>query len=389
MTNGEPVRGLLTAGCSTGRGIAWLCRAERHSVSNEATVFLYLPLGTDICQTCRAHAPASSFKLVFLMSHPTFAHPVFEQLYARDYFIDDAVLREILALGPAAAGPELLKIIDAALNRFQANEPFGDTWLDDYYFHHALYLLHELHAPEALDVYYRLLRLDANATEFWFGDNLFEEVPALLAHAAHARLPELLLMLEDKEMLLQHRQVASSAIAWLAREQPVLRPAIGEYVQNHLRRIIAQADQVAQLLPTDADDIYGPDTYLGMLLADMQEAGLRELEPEMRELHRLGLVDESFAGGPDGISFAEPGPLLPVPDIFARYQQLRAEPDNYSVFHPDAAAIAKRRAEQEARYAQIRRNALAPQPRQVLPKIGRNDPCPCGSGQKYKKCHGA
>ena len=23
-----------------------------------------------------------------------------------------------------------------------------------------------------------------------------------------------------------------------------------------------------------------------------------------------------------------------------------------------------------------------------LPKIGRNDPCPCGSGKKYKHCHG-
>lgn len=23
------------------------------------------------------------------------------------------------------------------------------------------------------------------------------------------------------------------------------------------------------------------------------------------------------------------------------------------------------------------------------PRIGRNDPCPCGSGKKYKKCHGA
>ena len=23
------------------------------------------------------------------------------------------------------------------------------------------------------------------------------------------------------------------------------------------------------------------------------------------------------------------------------------------------------------------------------PKAGRNDPCPCGSGRKYKKCHGA
>jgi len=22
-------------------------------------------------------------------------------------------------------------------------------------------------------------------------------------------------------------------------------------------------------------------------------------------------------------------------------------------------------------------------------KAGRNDPCPCGSGKKYKKCHGA
>ncbi|MFN9708700.1 MAG: SEC-C metal-binding domain-containing protein, partial [Burkholderiales bacterium] len=24
-----------------------------------------------------------------------------------------------------------------------------------------------------------------------------------------------------------------------------------------------------------------------------------------------------------------------------------------------------------------------------VPKVGRNDPCPCGSGKKYKHCHGA
>ena len=24
-----------------------------------------------------------------------------------------------------------------------------------------------------------------------------------------------------------------------------------------------------------------------------------------------------------------------------------------------------------------------------VPRVGRNDPCPCGSGKKYKKCHGA
>ncbi|HEX9943214.1 MAG TPA: preprotein translocase subunit SecA [Thermoanaerobaculia bacterium] len=30
-----------------------------------------------------------------------------------------------------------------------------------------------------------------------------------------------------------------------------------------------------------------------------------------------------------------------------------------------------------------------PQPVQKDAKVGRNDPCPCGSGKKYKKCHGA
>jgi preprotein translocase subunit SecA len=36
--------------------------------------------------------------------------------------------------------------------------------------------------------------------------------------------------------------------------------------------------------------------------------------------------------------------------------------------------------------------ASAPPPRRPVqsgPKIGRNDPCPCGSGKKFKKCHGA
>jgi len=27
--------------------------------------------------------------------------------------------------------------------------------------------------------------------------------------------------------------------------------------------------------------------------------------------------------------------------------------------------------------------------RRETPKVGRNDPCPCGSGKKFKNCHGA
>ena len=29
-----------------------------------------------------------------------------------------------------------------------------------------------------------------------------------------------------------------------------------------------------------------------------------------------------------------------------------------------------------------------PEQRRPVPRVGRNDPCPCGSGRKYKKCCG-
>ena len=31
---------------------------------------------------------------------------------------------------------------------------------------------------------------------------------------------------------------------------------------------------------------------------------------------------------------------------------------------------------------------MLPQVARDGPKVGRNDPCPCGSGKKYKQCHG-
>jgi preprotein translocase subunit SecA len=33
--------------------------------------------------------------------------------------------------------------------------------------------------------------------------------------------------------------------------------------------------------------------------------------------------------------------------------------------------------------------ATAPKQAVAGAKVGRNDPCPCGSGKKYKKCHGS
>jgi preprotein translocase subunit SecA len=42
----------------------------------------------------------------------------------------------------------------------------------------------------------------------------------------------------------------------------------------------------------------------------------------------------------------------------------------------------------QAEFETALRAATAPVRRET-PKVGRNDPCPCGSGRKYKKCCGA
>jgi len=59
----------------------------------------------------------------------------------------------------------------------------------------------------------------------------------------------------------------------------------------------------------------------------------------------------------------------------------------------DLEAQFKRRKQKELEQARMAgSNGNSAPPQQVVrgeAKVGRNDPCPCGSGKKYKKCHGA
>ena len=57
------------------------------------------------------------------------------------------------------------------------------------------------------------------------------------------------------------------------------------------------------------------------------------------------------------------------------------------------AAAAQAAAAQGGMPQQGARPAQAPQmppqrPVRAAPKVGRNQPCPCGSGKKFKNCHG-
>jgi preprotein translocase subunit SecA len=57
----------------------------------------------------------------------------------------------------------------------------------------------------------------------------------------------------------------------------------------------------------------------------------------------------------------------------------------------DLEAQFQRRKKKELQEAQMAGSNGNTAPQQVVrgqAKVGRNDPCPCGSGKKYKKCHG-
>ena len=77
-------------------------------------------------------------------------------------------------------------------------------------------------------------------------------------------------------------------------------------------------------------------------------------------------------------------------------QVMRAQPRNAQEAAEDSDRIARqleqrRKAAVEGRAGEDGK-AEPRAPKQVVregPKVGRNDPCPCGSGKKYKKCQGA
>ncbi|MGF6419300.1 preprotein translocase subunit SecA [Stenotrophomonas sp. AN71] len=68
----------------------------------------------------------------------------------------------------------------------------------------------------------------------------------------------------------------------------------------------------------------------------------------------------------------------------AERQQVQARLSQSQFQHQDAGGYS---ADEEAAQVEAARQGVATLQRDE-PKIGRNDPCPCGSGKKYKHCHG-
>ncbi|MCR4619784.1 MAG: preprotein translocase subunit SecA [Paludibacteraceae bacterium] len=79
---------------------------------------------------------------------------------------------------------------------------------------------------------------------------------------------------------------------------------------------------------------------------------------------------------------------IPMPDpeqVRQAMPEQRTDRHNYQERKDEAAQVA---AAQRQASSQDTRAQQKQQPVHVEKKIGRNDPCPCGSGKKYKNCHG-
>ncbi|HLB58033.1 MAG: preprotein translocase subunit SecA [Gammaproteobacteria bacterium RIFCSPHIGHO2_02_FULL_42_13] len=72
-------------------------------------------------------------------------------------------------------------------------------------------------------------------------------------------------------------------------------------------------------------------------------------------------------------------------------QRRRAAPTEMHYQHPDGGALDRRKdkrrkpSEEKAQSSVVKIETM----HRDMPKVGRNDPCPCGSGKKYKHCCGA
>jgi len=131
---------------------------------------------------------------------------------------------------------------------------------------------------------------------------------------------------------------------------------------------------------------------------DMFEAMMLKFQEDtVRFLFRMQIL------GPDGQpvnaapEIRRPVPKAPPVASAARPMTLDAEPREVSINtrQPSTTIDALEKEFQRKKHRELAAASMAgggdasqPAQRRTGEKVGRNDPCPCGSGKKYKKCHG-
>ena len=81
---------------------------------------------------------------------------------------------------------------------------------------------------------------------------------------------------------------------------------------------------------------------------------------------------------------AQSRPQAPAPEV---RRAMPDRPNDYSQYTASKESVPGENAQRQA-MANAGGGPKKVQPIKAAPKVGRNDPCPCGSGKKFKNCHG-
>ena len=238
----------------------------------------------------------------------------------------------------------------------------------------ALLLLAEFRAKEALPAILDAVSLPGELPFDLFDDEAIPEVLARVLAALADDRPDAIDDLIRSPLRNEHvRWSAALAFRLLVRAGKLGRDEVLQRLREHLRRAIEHSDRQIIVPLIDELSYYTP----------------REAMAEIEQAYREGLVDE------EAIRLSDVREMLGRSDA-----QMRALWDHLEPIGIDdtIAELQKwptfREAAPEPPRAPAPAGPSAP-PRAAPPqstsgvRIGRNDPCPCGSGRKHKKCCGA
>lgn len=216
-------------------------------------------------------------------------------------------------------------------------------------------------------------RLPEVDLEELMGDSLTEDFPALLASVCDGDMAPALDLLADPGMLIWCRTAVLDAWA--------LRVDLGLAPLQPLEQAVLSLGAAEAARLSASGRVTGP---MGEheLLDHMVGTALDTASPALREAAlgwmQQGLVDKQFVDEAYfHVAFAEATAKRAAGERLLR-TALVSDLGSAIGWWWDAAAREQQQFLQEH----------TPYVR-AEPKVGRNDPCPCGSGKKFKKCHGA
>ncbi len=208
------------------------------------------------------------------------------------------------------------------------------------------------------------------------GDVLHESYGRCLASLCDGDLAPIKAVVEDQGASDWARGAALNALSVRVYEGDLARDALIDYLQ---RLGVVESSRARLRGLSDEMDM------LDLIVAEACDLGATEMLPTIREWFADGLLDETFADRP----WVEKNIALPFDTQRAKTQ------DRHNSYVNDVAAEMRWFASYREDSADTEDDEddlpwIGEQPYvRPDPKVGRNDPCPCGSGKKFKKCCGA